>query len=71
MFLGATVLAVALFDTLGFPLTVFLLMALLLKSLGMQNWGRIALVSLATAARRYLLFVWFLKIPLPKGLIGL
>jgi putative tricarboxylic transport membrane protein len=71
MFLGATVLAVALFDTLGFPLTVFVLMALLLKSLGMKRWGWIALLSMASAASAYVLFVKILKIPLPAGLPGL
>ncbi len=71
MFLGATVLAVAFFDTLGFPLTVFVLMALLLRSLGMQKWGWIALLSLASAVSAYMLFVKILKIPLPGGLPGL
>ena len=71
MFLGATVLAVAFFDTLGFPLTVFVLMALLLRSLGMQKWGWIALLSLASAVSAYILFVKILKIPLPGGLPGL
>lgn len=71
MFMGATVLAVALFGTLGFPLTVFLLMALLLRSLGMRKWGGVALLSLATALSAYALFVKILKIPLPAGLPGL
>ena len=46
-------------------------MLLLLRVLGVRRpaplWG----ISLLTAVGSYLLFVRFLKIPLPKGLIGL
>ena len=71
LFLGATVLAVVGFNTLGFPLMSFLLMLLLLRSLGIKGWAFLVTVSLLTAASSYVLFVYFLKIPLPKGLVGI
>jgi hypothetical protein len=71
LFLGGTVLAVAGFDTLGFPLTSFLLMVLLLRSLGIKKWPFLIIMSLATAIASYIIFVQLLKIPLPKGLIGI
>jgi hypothetical protein len=71
MFLGVTVFAVAGFTTMGFPLMSFLLMLLLLRSLGIKGWAFLLSVSLLTAASSYALFVYLLKIPLPKGLVGI
>lgn len=71
LFLGATTIAVACFNTLGFPLTSFLLMVLLLRSLGIKRWPFLMIMSLATAVGSYILFVQILKIPLPKGLLGI
>jgi putative tricarboxylic transport membrane protein len=71
MFLGVTVAAVAGFTTMGFPLMSFLLMLLLLRSLGIKGWAFLLSVSLLTAASSYALFVYLLKIPLPKGLVGI
>ncbi len=71
LFLGAMVLATLFFNELGYPLTSFLLMAALLRSLGMKRWGFNILLSLITAGVSYFLFVQWLKIPLPKGWIGL
>jgi hypothetical protein len=71
MFLGVTVFSVAGFTTMGFPLMSFLLMLLLLRSLGIKGWAFLLSVSLLTAASSYALFVYLLKIPLPKGLVGI
>jgi putative tricarboxylic transport membrane protein len=70
-FTGAIVLAVALLDILGYPLTSFLLVLALFRILGMRNWLWGILTALGTSAVSYLLFVHWLKIPFPKGWLGL
>ena len=70
-FLAAIVAATALFVPLGFPVTAFVLMAALLRILGMKRWGAVLAISLGTALASYVLFVRWLQIPLPKGWIGL
>jgi hypothetical protein len=70
-FLGASALAAAGLGILGYPLTSFLLMLLLMRILGIKKPVLLITLPLFTAAASYLLFVRFLKIPLPKGLIGL
>jgi len=71
LFFGTMVLATAFFNKLGYSLTSFLLMIALLRTLGNKNWGFILLLSFVTAVVSYFLFVQWLKIPLPKGWIGL
>ena len=46
-------------------------MLLLLRILGLRRPVLLVTLPLLAAAGSYLLFVQFLKIPLPKGLIGL
>jgi hypothetical protein len=58
-------------NSLGYPLIAFLLMVSLLKILGMKRWSINILWSLTTAAASYFLFVQWLKIPLPKGWLGI
>jgi len=71
LFLGASALATLCLNVLGYPLTSFLLMLSLLRILGVRQPALLVTLPLLTAAGSYLLFVQFLKIPLPKGLIGL
>ncbi|MCE5283101.1 MAG: tripartite tricarboxylate transporter TctB family protein [Deltaproteobacteria bacterium] len=71
LFLGASVLATVCLDIFGFPLTAFLLMLLLLRILGVRGPAMLVAMPLLTALAAYFLFVQFLKIPLPKGVIGL
>lgn len=71
LFMGAIVLGTFLLTTLGYPLTFFLLLVALLRILGMKGWFRNVLVSFLAAGLSYFLFVQWLKIPLPKGWIGL
>ena len=71
LFLGASALATLCLNVLGYPLTSFLLMLSLLRILGVRQLALLVSLPLLTAAGSYLLFVQFLKIPLPKGLIGL
>ena len=71
LFLGASALATLSLNFLGYPMTSFLLMMALLAILGVRKPALLVVLPLATALGSYLLFVRFLKIPLPKGLIGL
>ncbi len=71
LFFGASALATACLDILGFPFTAFLLMLLLLRILGVKGPAMLVAMPFLTAVAAYLLFVQFLKIPLPKGWIGL
>jgi hypothetical protein len=70
-FLGITVAATFCLGILGYPAFCLLIMLFLLWVLGVRRpallWG----IPLVTAVSAYLLFVRFLKIPLPKGWIGL
>jgi hypothetical protein len=43
----------------------------LLKILGMKGWAHNILLSFMTSVVSYFLFVQWLKIPLPKGWIGI
>lgn len=70
-FLGAIVAATLLFSKLGYPLMAFLLLLALLRILGMKRWVWNVLLSFLAAGVSYGLFVRWLKIPLPKGWIGL
>ncbi len=70
-FFGTMVLATAFFNQLGYPLTSFLLLVVLLRTLGMKQWFFNILLSFMSAVACYFLFVQWLKIPLPKGWIGL
>jgi hypothetical protein len=71
LFLGTVVLATAFLNKLGYPLTSFLLMMALLRSLGVKKWIFNLILSLMTAGASYFLFVQWLKIPMPKGWIGI
>ncbi|OGP78499.1 MAG: hypothetical protein A2V86_15740 [Deltaproteobacteria bacterium RBG_16_49_23] len=71
LFLVTMVLITLLFNPLGYPLSAFLLMAVLLRVLGAKKWTTTLPLSFVTAAICYFLFVQWLKIPLPKGWIGL
>ncbi|HBH04215.1 MAG TPA: hypothetical protein DDZ42_20275 [Candidatus Rokubacteria bacterium] len=70
-FVGAVAIATALLEPLGYPLVSFLLMLALLQGLGIRRWHVSGLIALLTAGASYLLFVQWLKIPLPKGWLGL
>lgn len=71
LFLVVTAVATLCLGFLGYPAFCFLLMLLLLRILGIRRPVLLITLPLVTAAASYLLFVRFLKIPLPKGLIGL
>lgn len=65
------VLATFLFEPLGYLLTFFLLLILLIRGAGPQRWRTTLLIALFSALIIYLIFVLLLKQPLPKGLWGI
>jgi hypothetical protein len=76
LFMGAIAAATLLFSRLGYPAVSFLLLLALLRILfvkkrGAGNWGLSLFLAFATASASYFLFVKLLKIPLPRGWIGL
>jgi len=71
LFLGAMVLATLFLNQLGYPLTSFLLLLVLLRILGIKRWGLNILISVVTAVGSYFVFVQWLSIPMPKGWVGL
>lgn len=58
------------FETIGYLLTFFLLIMLLMAGAGMQSWKRILLTAFFSALGVYLVFVLLLKQPLPRGFLG-
>jgi hypothetical protein len=71
LFLGTMVLVTLFFNKLGYLLSAFLLMLALLRVLGVKRWTLTLPLSFMTAVACYFLFVQWLKIPLPKGWIGI
>jgi len=68
--MGAVVVAIALLSTLGYPLTSFLLMLALLRVLGVRKPHVAGSIALGSAVACYFVFVQWLKIPLPSGVLG-
>jgi putative tricarboxylic transport membrane protein len=72
--MGAVVLALVVtiyaLEPLGFALTMFGVCAFLLTVLGRQHWVVTLLVALASSFGAYYVFDHWLKVPLPRGLLG-
>lgn len=66
LFMGAVALATALLKTLGYAPVAFLLMLALLRVLGVR-WQTAGLIALISAAASHVVFVVWLKIPLPAA----
>jgi putative tricarboxylic transport membrane protein len=58
-------------EKLGFLLSTFLLMVLLLRAIEAPKWSKVIAVAISTAVLSYILFGWLLGIPLPGGILGL
>ena len=66
----ATMLGFALvLETLGFLLSTFIVMLLLLRAIEPQKWSRVIALALVIALVSYFLFAWLLNIPLPAGFL--
>ena len=57
-------------EWLGFLLSTFLLMVLLLRAIEAPRWSKVFTVALMTALVSYGLFAWLLGVPLPAGILG-
>ena len=73
--IGAALAAMAFFalalESVGFFLTTFLLMILLLRAIEAQRWSKVITIALATALVSYAIFGMLLGIPLPAGFLGI
>ncbi len=70
-YLAIIVVTTLLWGIVGYTVVSFLLMLGLLRILGFKQWTLNLTVSFLTAAGSYALFVYALKIPLPKGFLGI
>ena len=68
--LGILALVAALFTTIGYLLSCFIIMVLFLRLLGTRKWLTTLGMSAATALASYVVFVKLLKVLLPKGLVA-
>jgi putative tricarboxylic transport membrane protein len=69
--LVALVAAAVLFEPLGFRLTMFMFIAGLLWALGARSPSAIVLTSVAGSFGVFHVFLYWLKVPLPVGALGL
>jgi len=68
----ATLLGFALLlEWLGFFVSTFLLMVLLLRAIEAMRWPKVIVLALVTALVSYFLFAWLLGVPLPAGVLGI
>jgi putative tricarboxylic transport membrane protein len=63
--------AAILFEPLGYRLTMLMFIAVLLPALGARSLPAIALTALAGSFGVFHVFLYWLKVPLPIGAIGL
>jgi hypothetical protein len=61
----------ALFEPLGFVLSTFLLLTLLLSTIGRRNWWVTLVASFLIILGTYLVFSFWLGCQFPKGFIGI
>jgi len=69
--LAAMIAFALVLESLGFLLSTFFLMILLLRAIESQRWSKVVVVAVLTAIASYAIFGWILGIPLPGGLLGI
>lgn len=62
--------AAFLFERVGYLLTFFFLIVLLMKAGARQSWHRILFAAVLTTVGVYLVFVLLLEVQLPRGFLG-
>jgi putative tricarboxylic transport membrane protein len=67
---GSLVVYAVALNWLGFPLTTFLFMSVVLKGIEPQKWSVTLLVAFSSTFFAYLIFVLWLKIEFPYGVFG-
>lgn len=68
--LAALAGSLAFLDLLGFRITLFLFLAFLPLALGMRNWVIVLIFSLLGSFGVFHVFYYWLKVPLPMGVLG-
>ena len=68
---GALVVFGVLFESLGYIISTFLLIAFLLRAVEQQKWSLVVVVAFFTSLATYLVFGLLLNAPLPGGILGL
>ena len=68
--LGLTTALVALLQVVGMVLGTVLFLIALMRLLDRLPWRTTLSVSLAVAASNYLIFAYWLKVPMPVGVLG-
>lgn len=58
-------------DFLGYTLSSFLLVAILLRAIEPMRWWLVIIIALSTSAISYGIFGWLLQTPLPAGIFGM
>jgi putative tricarboxylic transport membrane protein len=67
---GATALFIVVMPVLGMTLGTLLFMAGLLRVLEGHSWRTTLAVSVGVTAANWALFVWWLRVPFPTGVVG-
>lgn len=68
--LGVTVAFVALLNVVGMLLGTVLFLLVLLRRLDRQPWPLCVAVALAVAGFNYMVFTFWLRVPMPVGVLG-
>ena len=68
--LAITIIAIALYATLGFIITMIMMMVAILLIIERRNILRAGVYSIAVVVATYLVFVYLLQSPLPGGVLG-
>ncbi len=68
--LAALIGSLAFLDLLGFRITLFLFLMFLPLALGMRNWVMVPIFSLLGSFGIFHVFYYWLKVPLPMGVLG-
>jgi hypothetical protein len=69
--LGAALLVPALGETVGMVVTLSVALVLIAKVMGVARWVNAVLLGVAFGAATWLIFVYWLFVPLPAGTLGL
>ena len=67
--LGVTVAFVALLNTTGMVIGTALYLLIVVRYLGRHAWWATAAIALATAGFNWLVFVHWLRVPMPEGIL--
>jgi len=67
----ALVIGMAIFEPLGFRLTLLLFLLFLPYGLGIRKWWAIVIFAVAGSFGVFHVFYYWLKVPLPIGLLGI